>query len=528
MSKPGKRLMSGCVLSFSLCLFLSSCRSYKKNDSHPDVPDASIENGQLLAAKYCQSCHLLPEPSLNDTRAWEKDILPLMGPHLGIFEYNGQIYPSRKNDLNIPADYYPSRPLINDGQWQNIIDYYTALSPTLLPAQQRSSPVQSGLPIFSIEKPAFQYLDPTACYVNIDTSVVPHELWIGDILKKMLFRFNGQIKLIDSLNVDGIVVDKLVEKNKIVVCDIGIINPTNDRSGRTQTIIRNDRNDVRPDTTLFDKLLRPVQVLSADLNTDGKTDYLVCEFGYMIGALSWYENLGNNKFERHIIREAPGAIRAYISDYNHDGLPDLWVLFAQGEEGVFLFTNKGNGKFSEEEVLRFPPSFGSSYFELADFNKDGFPDILYTCGDSGDFKPVLKPYHGVYIYLNDKTNHFSQGFFFPIHGCYKAIALDFDGDGDTDIATISFYADYSDQPEEGFVYLENSGGLKFMPFTLPETKMGRWLTMDAGDLDGDGKPDIVLGNYSFWPGIKKSASDLKKDAPFIFLKNTGSRIMRSQ
>ena len=28
---------------------------------------------------------------------------------------------------------------------------------------------------------------------------------------------------------------------------------------------------------------------------------------------------------------------------------------------------------------------GSSYFELDDFNGDGFKDILYTCGDNADY-----------------------------------------------------------------------------------------------------------------------------------------------
>ena len=68
-----------------------------------------------------------------------------------------------------------------------------------------------------------------------------------------------------------------------------------------------------------------------------------------------------------------GAIKVYVDDYNHDGLPDIWALFAQGEEGIFLFTNKGNGNFEQRQVLRFPPVYGSSSFEIIDLNNDGFP-----------------------------------------------------------------------------------------------------------------------------------------------------------
>jgi hypothetical protein len=123
--------------------------------------------------------------------------------------------------------------------------------------------------------------------------------------------------------------------------------------------------------------------------------------------------------------------------------------------------------------------------------------------------------------MNDGKNHFKQQYFFPINGCYKAVARDFDGDGDLDIAVISFFADYARQPEEGFVYLENKGNLEFQPYTVPEAKDGRWLTMDVADLDGDGRPDIILGNFSTAPAMVKSKNNWKHGPPFLVLKNTG-------
>ena len=86
---------------------------------------------------------------------------------------------------------------------------------------------------------------------------------------------------------------------------------------------------------------------------------------------------------------------------------------------------------------------------------------------------------------------------------------------------ISYFADYKRQPEEGFVYLENNGDLKFSPYSIPETQSGRWLTMDAGDLDGDGKIDIVLGNFILAPAVMKSRVDWRKGPPFLLLKNVG-------
>jgi hypothetical protein len=500
-------------------IFFSFCNNLKKNHSHKDIPDQNIAKGKKLAAIYCQSCHMLPDPLLLDSKTWENGVLPGMGPRLGVFNYGFKEYPSSRYDKDLDKGFYPSQPVLNLQDWQYIIDYYTSVSPDSLTGQKRNHAVKKGDSLFKVGIPVLEKYMPTTCLVRIDTSAFPTQLIVGDMMRKNIFRFDNRLSLSDSLKSNSPVVDLEIHKHEIITCNIGIMNPNNGKYGSAGRIIIDEKNKMLADTSLmFDKLARPVQLTSVDFNLDGKTDYLVCEFGNLTGSLSWMENKGNNKYERHVLRNAPGAIKAYIRDVNHDGLPDIWVLFAQGEEGIFLFTNKGRGEFEQEEVLRFQSIFGSSYFELADFNKDGFADLVYTCGDNADYSPVLKPYHGVYIFINDGSNHFKQKYFFPMYGCFKAIARDFDQDGDLDIAAISFFADYKNHPEESFIYLENKGDLDFQPYSIAGTTVGWWLTMDAGDLDGDGKIDLVLGNFSIAPASITGAN-WKEGPPFILLKN---------
>ncbi len=508
------------VLLLILVFFLFSCNRIKKNKSHQNTADINIEKGKVLTATHCQSCHLLPDPSLLDTKSWEDGVLPAMGPRLGIFSYGFNLYPSSRNDVYLHEGYYPSKPVLNNLEWQNIIDYYTAISPDTMPAQQRSKKIKSGLSIFKVQLPQYIYSSPGICLTEIDTTSFPHQLYLFDLSSKYIFRYNNQLVLIDSVKTDATITDIDFHSDTMLACDINIINPNNGKFGKAHYILKDSKGRLEVDTTaIFDNLERPVQINACDLNNDKKTDYLICEFGNLTGALSWMENKGANKFVRHVLRSEPGAIKTYLEDVNGDGLTDVWALFTQGDEGISLFINKGNGKFEHQQILRFPPIYGSTWFEFADFNNDGLKDIVYTCGDNADYSMVLKPYHGVYIYLNQGNNHFTQKYFFPINGCYKAMARDYDQDGDLDIAAIAFFADFALQPEEGFVYLKNEGNFEFTALTIPECTTGRWLTMDAADLDGDNKIDIVLGNFSIRPSVIKPDIDWQKGPSFIFLKN---------
>lgn len=500
---------------------LMGCQSPSRNESHAFVPQASIENGKILAGQYCQSCHELPNPALLDANTWETGVLPAMGPKLGIFNFKGKSYAYGGDGQMMGPGYVSSSPKVTAKEWESIVDYYTATSPDVLPEQNRSEKISMDLPLFEVIKPQLNYKNAQTCFVEVredsETAII-----VSDAITLKTYFLNIGLIPVDSLVTRGPLVNlDFLGENEALICNMGILRPTDDTLGTAVRMNRSSGRWMLDSINVARGLRRPMQVLQADLNNDNKIDNLICEFGYLRGSLSWIENKGIHRYEKHVVSPLPGVLKAFIFDYNRDGKKDILALFAQGEEGIFLYINNGNGSFEEKKLLRFPAVYGSSSFELADFNKDGLQDILYTCGDNADYSTVLKPYHGVYIFLNKGEDTFEQSFFYPINGCYKAMAKDFDKDGDLDLATIAYYADFATQPEEGFVYLENKGDLEFEPYSIVQLQIGRWITMDVGDVDRDGWPDIVLGNF-FQPSKRANRTvNWANAAPAVVLKNKG-------
>ncbi|WP_229374584.1 FG-GAP repeat domain-containing protein [Fibrella rubiginis] len=444
------------------------------------------QTGEELANVYCASCHQFPDPGLLDKKTWQTGVLPRMALRLGFItdtlnlgKHQAQL---EEQARGVQLGYLPAQPVLSVADWKKIVAYYAETAPDSLP--HTPAPVVGALPLFTPRSPTdsllslttFLHIDPATQTLSVGTSR-------GD-----LFKFDSHLNRRDSLHFSSAISDvKSWQGNgKMGYLLMGIMTPNDKKAGSLQEFGRSN--------PLIDSLYRPVQVSVGDLNHDGQTDLVVCEYGHNVGQLSAFFRAGNG-YRKTVIDPAPGARQAIIRDLNADGWADMLVLFAQGDEQVTLFTNQHDGTFQKKTLLRFPPVYGSSYLELADINGDGQPDLICTNGDNADYSQIVKPYHGIRVYLNDGKFGFKQAYFYPMPGAGQVLARDFDNDGDLDLAAISAFPDFSKNKPQVFVYLENKGKLTFTPRSFASADAGRWLVMTAGDLDHDGDEDIALGAY---------------------------------
>jgi len=80
-----------------------------------------------------------------------------------------------------------------------------------------------------------------------------------------------------------------------------------------------------------------------------------------------------------------------------------------------------------------------------------------------------------------------------VGGVYAAAAADFDGDGDLDVVLACMFNDWHSSSSASLVLLENDGQHNFTPKMLADQPI-HLATVAAGDLNGDGRPDIVAGS----------------------------------
>jgi hypothetical protein len=503
-----KLLALSCLLGFGVILSVLS-----GGCGQPEPQQVQAQDGKSLSLKYCQSCHQYPGAESLDQESWVKHVLPAMAPRLGIQVYQDDQY------VNNPS----AKSVVSYDDWLKIVDYYTHAAPkTLKAAVQPIKPVKDW-GVFSLKKPSgYKPGEATTTMIAFDS--IDRQVYTSDRESSSIYQWSDKLAQVSahkysSPAVDARFIKDAAGKKHGLFTFIGSMDAVDVANGSVADITT-DQNSPWHDSEIANTLPRPVQSSTADFDKDGGNDYIVCGFGHNTGGLYLYKQLPGQKFKKHVLSTIPGAEHAIIGDFDHDGWPDVACLFAQADEGIWLFLNDHKGGFKTSNLLRFPPFYGSSSFQFVDFNKDGKLDILYTSGDNSDYSRVLKPFHGVYIFINQGDFKYKKAYFFPVNGATKAIAADFNGDGLQDIALIAFFSDLKNNPAEGFTYFEQDKPLHFMPHNLPIEHEGRWICMDVADVNADGKPDILLGNYSQGfinqEGVKPGW-DMNK--PFVLLTN---------
>lgn len=219
----------------------------------------------------------------------------------------------------------------------------------------------------------------------------------------------------------------------------------------------------------------------------------------------------------------PAAIPAtYALDYNRDGLTDFMV-------GYSVYRNTGAGNpfsFDREPAIRNQPEIrhdsgrGDDWFwpRLADFDGDGAYDVLFgdwwghvrfhRRGDGGRYDPdglLLAEATGEPIRVGP-ASHPDAPAFEKLQGARTVFhPADFDGDGRMDLAVGDTFGDIhlahrlpqDRTPNER--YVSDAGDVDselLIAFASFEKlgSLGRRLMLDATDIDGDGKLDLIAGS----------------------------------
>ena len=257
---------------------------------------------------------------------------------------------------------------------------------------------------------------------------------------------------------------------------------------------------------------RTLAVAIADLDGDGKPDLVVADDPNGSGAapgVSVYRNVSAGgsitagAFAAKISFPSPsgslgGPVSLAIGDMDGDGKLDI-VAVSSADGTIYVFRNQSTS--GTIALNSFAPAAliytrGASLFTLAlaDLDGDGRLDIVSAAGELVVLRNICVP--GTIDASSFAPPVFTQ----ENNGCYISalVTADLDGDGKSDVAAAS---------EAGckavYIFRNTStvGGINFQ--SRKELSVtGGPRSIAAGDLNGDGKPEILVGmqiGFGFGP-----------------------------
>ena len=285
----------------------------------------------------------------------------------------------------------------------------------------------------------------------------------------------------------------------VVVPCIGTITPTSYRAGRVVWL--ENQNGSYITRTILTNVRRVTDAQPGDFDNDGDLDLVVAVFGGLQqGQLLWLENDGQQNFTDHELLNTSGAIHVPVQDFDGDGDLDFAAVISQEEEKVWAFENTGKGPENMKRHLVFSSwnfDFGTAGLVATDLDQDGDQDLLIPVGDNLELSDnAAQPWHGVILLENQGGWQFVQRKIASIGGVYGVSPGDLDGDGDTDLALVTMFNDWSQEQAASVLWLENDGQSNFHTWQISSEPI-QLATVACGDINGDGQADIVTGSCHF-------------------------------
>lgn len=478
------------------------------------------ERGQELYQMHCARCHIAPDINDLPKEFWTNAILPEMAARMGIKDDRFEMYKDMGFDemqIIHKSGVYPYRPQLSPEDWGLLTNYILDKAPDSLAPIHIEKELKKQK---QFETHSFALDDgPGSFFTFLKFDTISNKMWTGDYTGKVSEYDFATKKATIIHKVDNAVVDYVEKDTVSYITDIGILDPSELSTGKIVAAYKDSY------VSLPDTLHRPVNNLVVDLNNNGRDEMIISEFGYLTGELSLLYLNEEGSYSKKTLLNQPGTIRSVAKDMDKDGKLDIITLTSQGDETITILYQQDDLVFKTDKAIRFSPIYGSSWFELIDYDGDGDDDIVTVNGDNADKTYVSKPYHGLRIHINDGENNFTETYFYPLYGATRFVANDFDQDGDFDFGIISTFPDYQKRPEYSLIYLENldASNYDFQPYSFDEGNDSRWLLLDSGDVDQDGDMDIILSafTYVFTPVPKEiTAKWAEKNVDIMVLKNT--------
>ena len=237
-------------------------------------------------------------------------------------------------------------------------------------------------------------------------------------------------------------------------------------------------------------------VAVGDVNADGKPDLIVanwCASSNCNGSVGVLLGNGDGTFQAAVSYASggDGAFSVEVGDVNGDGKPDLVVANASGIGSVGVLLGNGDGTF--QTVVSYG-SGGRSPISVAmgDVNGDGKPDLVVSneCGSNNN---CANGSVAVLLGNGDGTFQAAPAYGSGGQGAQSVAVEDVNGDGKPDLIVASQYADNNYANGSVSVLLGNGDGTFQAAVSYGS---GGWNadSVAVGDVNGDGKPDLVVSN----------------------------------